>query len=175
MNVIETRILNTIKKDPGLLARDIGDMIGLTRKEVNHYLYDEDLNPLVWQDTDYRWYPVQDNSVVKERGTFDLTKEEALHKYFGYPSFRGCQGDIIDDILDGKDVLAIMPTGSGKSLCFQIPSLITTGTVIVSSPLIALMKDQVDSLCKRGIKAETINSSQTTEEKEAAIEQYKAG
>ena len=51
MNVIETRILNTIKKDPGLLAREIGDMIGLTRREVNHYLYDEDLNPLVWQDT----------------------------------------------------------------------------------------------------------------------------
>lgn len=131
-------------------------MIGLTRKEVNHYLYDEDLNPLVWQDTDYRWYPVQDNSVVKERGTFDLTKEEALHKYFGYPSFRGCQGDIIDDILDGKDVLAIMPTGSGKSLCFQIPSLITTGTVIVISPLIALIKIKLIACAKEVLKRQQL-------------------
>jgi ATP-dependent DNA helicase RecQ len=84
---------------------------------------------------------------------------EFLKKYFGYETFRDGQKDIIENILMGKDVLAIMPTGGGKSLCYQIPALIMDGTVIVVSPLISLMKDQVDTLQQLGISAAYINSS----------------
>lgn len=175
MTSIENRILNIIKRENGILAKDIGYEVGLSRKEVNHYLYGS-LDPFVWQDTEYRWYSVVEKPIEEDRSDFDLTKEEALKKYFGYDSFRGYQGDIIDDVLDGKDVLAILPTGSGKSVCYQIPALITRGVVIVISPLKALMKDQVDTLKNQyGIKAATINSSQSQEENEAVIEEYKKG
>lgn len=88
-----------------------------------------------------------------------MDKLTALKKYFGYSSFREGQEKIIDDILSGRDVLAVMPTGAGKSLCYQVPSLIGDGTAIVISPLISLMKDQISSLRENGINAATINSS----------------
>lgn len=84
---------------------------------------------------------------------------QILQEYFGYSSFKKGQQAIIDEILIGHDVLGIMPTGAGKSLCFQVPALALEGTTIVISPLISLMKDQVDTLNEMGIKAAFINSS----------------
>ena len=89
---------------------------------------------------------------------------DVLSKYYGYPKFRKGQEDIINEIIKGNDILAIMPTGGGKSICYQIPSLILNGLTIVISPLISLMKDQVDSLKTMGIDATFINSSLSTME-----------
>ena len=97
-----------------------------------------------------------------------MTKEEALKKYFGYEAFYPLQAEIIDHVLAKKHALVLMPTGGGKSICFQIPALLVQGTTIVISPLIALMKDQVDGLTANGIKAAFLNSS-LTEEESAAV------
>ena len=86
---------------------------------------------------------------------------EVLQKYFGYPSFRPGQEAVIETILSGRDCLAIMPTGAGKSLCFQIPALLLQGLTLVISPLISLMKDQVDALTAQHIPAVYINSQCT--------------
>jgi ATP-dependent DNA helicase RecQ len=88
-----------------------------------------------------------------------LTAIENLKQYFGYDAFRNGQEALIDDILAGKDVLGIMPTGAGKSVCFQIPALMMSGITLIISPLISLMKDQVTALTQSGIAAAFINSS----------------
>lgn len=89
-----------------------------------------------------------------------MTKSEVLRKYFGHSAFRNGQEELIDSILGGRDVLGVMPTGAGKSMCFQIPALMMNGTTLVISPLISLMRDQVDALVQNGIAAACINSSQ---------------
>jgi ATP-dependent DNA helicase RecQ len=85
---------------------------------------------------------------------------EILHRVFGYDSFRGQQAQIIQQVVDGGDALVLMPTGGGKSLCYQIPALVRPGTGIVISPLIALMQDQVDALSALGVRAAFLNSTQ---------------
>src|SRR5438552_16217998 len=83
----------------------------------------------------------------------------ALKRYFGFTSFRPLQDQIIADALAGKDVFAVLPTGGGKSLCFQLPAMAQSGLTVVVSPLIALMKDQVDGLQAGGVPATFLNSS----------------
>ncbi|MBI4681282.1 MAG: DEAD/DEAH box helicase, partial [Nitrospirae bacterium] len=87
-----------------------------------------------------------------------------MKKVFGFQSFRPNQEEIIRNILVGKDVFAVMPTGGGKSLCYQLPAKIMNGTAVVISPLISLMKDQVDAAVENGIFAAFINSSLAPEE-----------
>ena len=84
---------------------------------------------------------------------------ELLKKHFGYSEFHPMQENIINDIMACRDVLVLMPTGSGKSLCYQLPAVMKNGVTVVISPLIALMKDQVDSLRSNGIGASFINST----------------
>jgi len=100
---------------------------------------------------------------------------QLLKKHFGYDSFRPQQEAIVNTILEGKDVLAIMPTGGGKSICFQLPALVKSGTAIVISPLIALMKDQVDALNANGISASYYNSSQPNEEQNQVLQNLHQG
>jgi len=84
---------------------------------------------------------------------------DVLRRTFGYPAFRGAQGEVVDHLVDGGDALVLMPTGAGKSLCYQIPSIVRPGTGIVVSPLIALMQDQVAALSQLGVRAAFLNSS----------------
>lgn len=103
------------------------------------------------------------------------TSKQILQKYFGYDSFRPGQEETIGHALTGENTLAVMPTGSGKSLCYQIPALQLDGTAIIISPLISLMKDQVDALISQGISATYINSSLSTTEQHDRVEQMLAG
>lgn len=105
--------------------------------------------------------------------TIDL--ESALHEHFGHRQFRPGQDAIVHSIVDGKDVLVVMPTGGGKSLCYQLPALLKEGLTLVVSPLIALMKDQVDALQARGVAATLINSSLGPAEQRERIEALARG
>ena len=98
-----------------------------------------------------------------------------LKKHFGYDDFRGPQRDPIRSILNGRDTLVLMPTGGGKSLCFQIPAMVLPGATIVISPLISLMKDQVENACRAGIPATFVNSTLSTGEIRARLDAVKAG
>ena len=101
--------------------------------------------------------------------------ESLLKQYFGYTSFRPGQHEVIQTLLEGRDCLAIMPTGAGKSICFQLPALMMPGVTLVISPLISLMKDQVDSLVNQEIPATYINSQCTFEEAKARFAAIRAG
>ncbi len=98
-----------------------------------------------------------------------------LEKTFGYSAFRGQQGEIIQTVIDGGDALVLMPTGGGKSLCYQIPSLVREGTGVVISPLIALMQDQVDALAAVGARAAFLNSTQDPQERARVEAAFLAG
>ena len=103
----------------------------------------------------------------------DLTN--LLHRHFGHAALRPPQVPIVEAAMTGADVLAVMPTGSGKSLCFQLPALALPGLTLVVSPLISLMKDQVDELVKRGIGAAALHSSQTADERRDVLRRAHAG
>ncbi len=101
--------------------------------------------------------------------------QEALKKYFGYDSFRAGQREIIEALMSGRDTLAILPTGGGKSVCYQIPAICMPGLTLVISPLISLMKDQVDGLIEMGVRAGYINSATTNEEFNQTLRRARAG
>ena len=100
---------------------------------------------------------------------------DTLRDVFGYQGFRGHQQAVIEATMDGRDTLVVMPTGGGKSLCYQIPALLRSGTGLVVSPLIALMQDQVAALHELGIEAEFLNSSQTPQQQRDVIERLRQG
>ena len=93
-----------------------------------------------------------------------MQPHQILKKYFGYDTFREHQLEVIEKLITGEDAFVLMPTGVGKSICFQIPSIIRRGVGLVISPLIALMQDQVEALRQNGICAEFLNSSQSRQE-----------
>lgn len=104
-----------------------------------------------------------------------MEKYQVLEKYFGYTEFREGQEPLVDSILSGRDAVGIMPTGAGKSLCFQLPALLLGGVTLVVSPLISLMKDQVSALTQAGIPAAYINSSLTLSQFRRALDNARAG
>lgn len=99
-----------------------------------------------------------------------MTAREALKTYFGYDDFRPLQEEIVQSVLDGRDTLALMPTGGGKSLCFQVPTMVMGGLCLVITPLIALMKDQVENLRKRDIRAAAIYTGMSYEQQKTALD-----
>ena len=104
-----------------------------------------------------------------------MTPLDALRKYFGYDQFRPLQEEIVLSVLDGRDTLALMPTGGGKSLCFQVPTMVMNGLCLVITPLIALMKDQVENLHKRNIRAAAIYTGMTYEQQKVALDNCQFG
>lgn len=103
------------------------------------------------------------------------TKLQVLEHYFGYPAFRPGQEELIDALLSGQDAVGIMPTGAGKSLCYQVPTLLMEGITLVVSPLISLMKDQVTALVQNGVRGAYLNSSLTWNQYQAALRNARAG
>lgn len=104
-----------------------------------------------------------------------MTPQEVLLKYWHYDNFRPLQAEIIQSVLDGHDTLALMPTGGGKSLCFQVPTMVLDGLCLVVTPLIALMKDQVENLYRRDIRAAAIYTGMTAEQQKIALDNCQFG
>lgn len=120
-------------------------------------------------------YNQKRNQESGEIHLYQMNKNDILKKYFGYDCFREGQETVIDSILSGKDVLGIMPTGAGKSICYQVPALMMGGITLVISPLISLMKDQVSSLNQAGISAAYLNSSLTPGQYYKALQYAREG
>ncbi len=110
-----------------------------------------------------------------QENKYGLKMHKTLQKYFGYSDFRPLQEDIINDVLNDKDTFVLMPTGGGKSLCYQLPALLKDGITVVVSPLISLMKDQVDSLTESGVDAAYLNSTLKPAESRRIYEELKRG
>ena len=104
-----------------------------------------------------------------------MTAHEALKTYFGYDDFRPLQAEIVQSVLDGRDTLALMPTGGGKSLCFQVPTMVMNGLCLVITPLIALMKDQVENLRRRDIRAAAIYTGMSYDQQKVALDNCQWG
>src|SRR4051812_31168673 len=103
------------------------------------------------------------------------TAEELLRRHYGHPGFRPVQGRVIRSVLDGHDVLAVLPTGGGKSVCFQVPALASGGLCLVVSPLISLMQDQVGGARSRGISAAAFHSALSARDAATALREAAAG
>ncbi len=103
-----------------------------------------------------------------------LRAAQTLKRVFGYDAFRGQQADIVQHVAGGGDALVLMPTGGGKSLCYQIPALLRSGVAVVVSPLIALMQDQVAALHEAGVRAEFLNSTMSWPEAQAVERRARA-
>ncbi|WP_280416922.1 DNA helicase RecQ [Nocardia carnea] len=116
-----------------------------------------------------------EDTAVAAPARSDDAAHEVLRRVFGYDSFRGEQHAIVEQVIDGGDALVLMPTGGGKSLCYQIPALVRDGVGVVISPLIALMQDQVDALSALGVRAGFLNSTQFPDERRAVEAQFAAG
>lgn len=116
-----------------------------------------------------------DETTGVSTGVTESDARQTLHRVFGYETFRGEQEAVVDHVVAGGDAVVLMPTGGGKSLCYQIPSLVRRGTGIVISPLIALMQDQVDALRALGVRAGFINSTQDFDERRSMEAQFIAG
>src|SRR6185503_1614802 len=114
-------------------------------------------------------------SLTSTSDAMDSEAVQALNQAFGFADFREGQEEVIASILARHDVLAVMPTGSGKSLCYQLPALLFPGITLVVSPLIALMKDQVDALVRRGIPASFVNSTLSLDQQQQRIAQMRDG
>src|ERR1044072_3723181 len=99
----------------------------------------------------------------------------ALHQHFGHTAFRDGQQELVETVLAGRDLLAVMPTGSGKSLGFQLPAVMLPGVTLVVSPLISLMKDQVDELNRRGIRAAALHSQLSGDARQDALRLARLG
>ena len=100
---------------------------------------------------------------------------DSLQEYFGFASFQGGQRSVIEAVLSGQPTLAVMPTGAGKSLCYQLPALLLPGVTVVVSPLISLMKDQVDGLLARSIPAAFLNSALSPSEQQGVLSSLRGG
>ena len=98
-----------------------------------------------------------------------------LKRVFGFDSFRPPQDDVVEAVLEGRDAFVLMPTGAGKSVCYQIPGIMREGTAVVVSPLISLMKDQVDALVQNGVEAAFFNSSMSDEQADGVLRKLEAG
>ena len=104
-----------------------------------------------------------------------MTAREALQRYWHYDNFRPLQGEVVESVLAGRDTLALMPTGGGKSLCFQVPTMVNDGLCLVITPLIALMKDQVENLRRRDIRAAAIYTGMSHDQQQAALDNCQFG